>query len=635
MSVGLSPCRQRQLHEQHSPQPKVPPNPASHMCGVTAWTVTYPSTSCLSRDGFLGRRERVLKVLRKEKLFNKDKQLNLSRPERYHLGLARAKAIQRLVRPFHLHMTMFVTTIREQGSSAQNKFWMPRILEYDIIGCYAQSELGHGSNVKGLETEARWDPVAQEFELHSPYLTASKWWNGGMGRTATHTVPWYSTTDPDDPTRPHTASEYVPYGPQTFVVQIRHGESHQPLQGIAVGDIGPKYGYASMDNGYMLFDHVRVPKSVMLLRLTFVRGQIITHARLVLARAFQDRDGVAPTRSRPRHEVQVLDSPTVQIRILPLLAATFALRYTGEYMYNLYHESRRTIENGDFGPLAALHSASSGLKSLCTTIAADGIETCRRAMGGHGFGGGSGLVGLNPDYLSKPTVEGGNWMITQQVAAYLIKKMTQCVRHALQDLTEELFKGYIRDRARHTPASFLPADGSIDDDALVQIFQWRAAALSFAAYQARVEEKKPWTSLMIQLHNLSHAYSYHILVSTFHAALSSSSVASFSSPAPSSASSFLLTSAVSASDLHVLDARVLEMMTELRPHAVKLVDAWAVPDWVLDSALGRYDGKVYEDLFERAHRKNTLNMTTFNVDWRGEEVVLGSGDRGKQLLAKL
>jgi hypothetical protein len=65
---------------------------------------------------------------------------------------------------------------------------MPRILDYDIIGCYAQSELGHGSNVKGLETEARWHPAAQEFEIHSPYLTASKWWNGGMGRTATHAV---------------------------------------------------------------------------------------------------------------------------------------------------------------------------------------------------------------------------------------------------------------------------------------------------------------------------------------------------------------------------------------------------------------------------------------------------------------
>jgi acyl-CoA oxidase len=81
----------------------------------------------LGRDGFLERQEKVLRILSKEKLFNKEKQLNLSRPERYHLGLARAKAIQRLMRregwdhedykmaeyltdemsPYHLHMSMF------------------------------------------------------------------------------------------------------------------------------------------------------------------------------------------------------------------------------------------------------------------------------------------------------------------------------------------------------------------------------------------------------------------------------------------------------------------------------------------------------------------------------------------------
>lgn len=97
----------------------------------------------------------------------------------------------------------------------------------------------------------------------------------------------------------------------------------------------------------------------------------------------------------------MLDYPTVQIYILPLLPMTFALHYTGEYMYMLYHKSRETIEKGDFGPLAELHSAISGLKSLCTMLAADGIETCRHAMDGHGFGGSSGLVGLNSDYLSR------------------------------------------------------------------------------------------------------------------------------------------------------------------------------------------------------------------------------------------
>lgn len=131
-------------------------------------------------------------------------------------------------------------------------------------------------------------------------------------------------------------------------------------------------------------------------RLVLARAVTVAVRYCAVRRQFQDRDGVAPTSTTP-DELQVLDYPTVQIRILPLLATTFALHYTGEYMYSLYHSSRATIEKGDFGPLAALHSASSGLKSLCTTLAADGIETCRRAMGGHGFGGGSGLVGLNAE----------------------------------------------------------------------------------------------------------------------------------------------------------------------------------------------------------------------------------------------
>lgn len=75
---------------------------------------------------------------------------------------------------------------------------MPKILNYDIIGCYAQTELGHGSNVRGLETTAKWDPIKKEFEIHSPYLTASKWWNGSMGRTATHAVR-HTTTIPVSP----------------------------------------------------------------------------------------------------------------------------------------------------------------------------------------------------------------------------------------------------------------------------------------------------------------------------------------------------------------------------------------------------------------------------------------------------
>jgi acyl-CoA oxidase len=93
----------------------------------SAINATELARHLLARDGFLERQDKVLKVLSKEQVFNKDQQLNLSRPERYHLGLARAKAIQRLIKrqgwnhedyqmaeylndemsPYFLHMSMF------------------------------------------------------------------------------------------------------------------------------------------------------------------------------------------------------------------------------------------------------------------------------------------------------------------------------------------------------------------------------------------------------------------------------------------------------------------------------------------------------------------------------------------------
>lgn len=116
------------------------------------------SRHLLSRDDFLGRQERILKILEKDPLFTKTKQFNLSRPERYQLGLARAKKIRRYedqygwnysdvsmaqylcddVNPFMVHYAMFVTTIREQASDEQKAYWTPKIEKMEVIGCYAQ-----------------------------------------------------------------------------------------------------------------------------------------------------------------------------------------------------------------------------------------------------------------------------------------------------------------------------------------------------------------------------------------------------------------------------------------------------------------------------------------------------------------
>jgi len=333
--------------------------------------------------------------------------------------------------------------------------------------------------------------------------------------------------------------------------------------------------------------------------------------------------------------------------VLPLLAKTFALHYSGAAMRELYDRTRTANAlDGDRAQLAELHSTSAGLKSLATELAANGIETCRRAMGGHGFGGGTGLIQLNSDYLSKPTVEGDNWMITQQVARFLIKKVGDVIaspQESLTSATEEKLRQYHRDRE-----NFVPLNDLSDAAGLVRAFEQRVSWLAFKAYDAREVQKQKWNDLLIDFRMLSRAYSESMLVANFWHALEAGDLGSDGtqpiltdlfqlfalSTIDADARGFQRSDAVTPDALDQLQMHILRLMQRIRPHAVKLVDSFALPDYLLDSALGRYDGKVYEDLFHRAHVLNPLNRITFNPDYRSDEIVMGSGDDGA-ILAKL
>lgn len=243
---------------------------------------------------YLERQRRVLTILEKEKIFSKTNQANLSRPDRYKLGLARGKRMRQLMdihnwdedellmaeyliddnHPYRLHIALFAAAMREQCSEEQWKYWMPKIAAWEIIGAYAQTELGHGSNVRGIELTATWDHQTKEFVLHSPTLTASKWWNGTLGRTATHAVVVAQLV-----ILSRTGGKPTQCGPRPFIVQVRDSKTHQPPKSIVVGDIGPKYGYAPMDNAYMLFNQHRVPHSALLCRYASVDPETGTYTR--------------------------------------------------------------------------------------------------------------------------------------------------------------------------------------------------------------------------------------------------------------------------------------------------------------------------------------------------------------------
>ncbi|KAF9883662.1 hypothetical protein FE257_003096 [Aspergillus nanangensis] len=78
--------------------------------------------------------------------------------ERYHLANAS---------PFGMNFLMFCRTIELQGTPAQKAHWLPLIDTMEINGAYAQTELGHGTFVRGIATTATFDAVRDEFVLDS------------------------------------------------------------------------------------------------------------------------------------------------------------------------------------------------------------------------------------------------------------------------------------------------------------------------------------------------------------------------------------------------------------------------------------------------------------------------------------
>lgn len=634
----------------------------------------------------LERNAKILKILKSHDVFDKRNNYFHGRTERIKAALARGKKLRQLSvehnwtpheyvvanelisepTPYGLHEHMFLKTLQEQGTPEQHKLFLEKAQNYEYIGCYAQTELGHGSNVRGLETTATWNGQDKTFTIHSPSLTASKWWIGSLGKAANHAV-----------VIAQLIIDGKPYGPHPFVVHIRDLKTHKALPNIHVGDIGPKFGYNTMDNGFLLFNKVKVPHVNMLSRfsgvdpetgkykppqnaalvygtMTYVRSNIVLQSGSVLARGvtiavrycavrrqFQDRDATSN-----EGENQVLDYTMVQHRLLPLLATTYALHFTGQAMLKLYNENQKRLSSGksmaDAGQvLADLHATSCALKAFSSTAAAEGLEVSRRTCGGHGYSAFSGIGSYYADYLPTVTWEGDNYMITQQVARYLLKAARAVLarKPANNDISQVL------DEFRRRQDIGAAFDILQEDEDIVKAFGWRVAFLTFEALKHRDEEKQPWNNLLIDFWRLSTAFSQYLIVKNFYETLQDpNTAASLGLPEvdllrklfllfslyhlQSHASEFFTSGAATVRQIQLARTKqTLALLQEIRPHAVKLVDAWSFPDWQLDSSLGRYDGKVYEDMFYRASQLNPLNDVTF--DSNPKSSVLFREDKSK------
>jgi acyl-CoA oxidase len=368
----------------------------------------------------------------------------------------------------------------------------------------------------------------------------------------------------------------------------------------------------------------------------------------------------------PEGENQVLNYTMVQYRLFPLLAATYALHFTGKNMLQMYqnhqnspsealpgvptHNPDNASVEGTYDrdeTLAQLHALSCALKALTSTIAGEGLETCRRACGGHGYSSFAGIGAWAADYLPTLTWEGDNYMLTQQVSRYLLKMARRVQMSGSSSGSGDAFQVLAEYTARQSKARGY--DVLLDDSQILAAFQHRVGYQTFEVLRRRDVEKASWNSLLIDFWRLSTAYAQYTLVKNFHEALRDATLSSVGEDTvrvlhqlfqlhalhvlSQESPSFLNSGACDVGVLPHVEARVLNLLSEIRPHAINLVDAWKLPDWQLDSSLGRADGRVYEDLFHRASDLNPLNDITF--DCNPNSPVLFREDHNLELQSKL
>lgn len=352
-----------------------------------------------------------------------------------------------------VHLGLFLGCIRGNGTASQMQYWLlQKQLAYvkNLYGCFGMTELAHGLNVAGLETTATFDEQNDLFIVHTPHLGATKWWIGGAAHSATHCTVYA-----------RLIVKGKDYGVKTFVVPLRDAD-HQLMPGVAIGDIGAKMGRDGIDNGWIQFSHVRIPRYFMLQKYCRVSetGDVVEppmnqllYLALLLGRVVMVKDAFrwsarvvtiatryavgrrqfrASNTPESAPETQLLDYPLHQRRLLPLLALTYAFsngaNVLAETSARTMDELDRAVDADDSAELdagvakmKALFVASGSLKSTCTWLTLSSIDECRQACGGHGYSAYAGFGKAFNDFAVQCTWEGDNNILGMSVGKQLLK----------------------------------------------------------------------------------------------------------------------------------------------------------------------------------------------------------------------
>ena len=152
---------------------------------------------------------------------------------------------------FGVHFGLFGGSVYWLGTKKHHDKYLKDIGTMALPGCFAMTETGHGSNVKGLEVTATYDPATKEIIVNSPNLQSGKEYIGNALHSQMASVFAQLIVDGES------------HGVHAILVPLRDKDG-QLLSGIRVKDNGYKLGLNGVDNGRIWFSNVRVPKDNLL-----------------------------------------------------------------------------------------------------------------------------------------------------------------------------------------------------------------------------------------------------------------------------------------------------------------------------------------------------------------------------------
>ncbi|KAL0952548.1 hypothetical protein HGRIS_006806 [Hohenbuehelia grisea] len=586
--------------------------------------------------------------------------------------------------PIALHLVAFEPVFRMQASPELLTKYDALIATRGILGCYLQTELAHGTNVGSLETTATYISETQEFEIHSPTLTSSKWWIGALGKTATHGVVQAKLILPGG----------KDIGPHLFFLQLRSMDDHKVLPGITIGDIGPKVmmGYPAPDNGFARFDHVRIPKGNMLSKfaqvtkegkyvrpphaklsyggMMYIRSSMVTGAGWTISRAATIAMRYTTVRRQGERgpdglEIQVINYPSTYYRLLPILAHAYVFIELGRSVSQAFASLSARLAQGDTSLLAEMHATTSGLKVLATTTGIADIEVARRSMGGHGYSVFSGLGHVYADYVPSATYEGDNFALDQQVVRGALKSLKAFLSLVSgRSLSPDAVSAALSPSTAYLrlllPA--LPSNPSAipkitesrweNPTDVILLLEWRAALVVQAL--AKEVEAHPSESVSGSVDAGAVQRAARAITDAFVAARVGTMIqecplqgeagkavkglymlyllTSLESGLVDLLSFGIVTSALQqpgTQDVTLGLRHAIKALCEvLLPNAIGLTDAFGFTDWELHSALGVSDGRVYEALWAAAQREP---LNAHEVTPAYEESIKPILQRGQRL----